>query len=142
MLLDNAQVKKILPHREPMLMIDTASDLIPGISVTAEKHFDENWDIYGGHFPSEPVTPGVFLIEAMAQASDLIVLSMPENAGKTPLFFGANRVRFLRPVLPGDDIVIKAELSQTAENGLYECSATVFVGEKKAASGLISLALR
>ena len=86
--------------------------------------------------------PVVEAKKAMAQAADLILLSLPENAGKTPLFLGISRVRFLRPVLPGDDIVITAALSQAADGGIYECSASVTAGGRKAASGQVSLALR
>ena len=142
MQLDTNQVKQILPHREPMLMIDTAHDLIPGESVTAEKHFDEKWEVYCGHFPSSPVTPGIFLVEAMAQAADIVLLSLPENAGKLPLFLGISRVRFLRPVPPGSDVTITAVLSQTADGGVYECTSSVFVEGRKVASGLVTLALR
>jgi len=142
MFLNNEQIKNIIPHRTPMLMIDSVSDLVPGISITAENHFSETWEIYRGHFPSKPVTPGIYLIESMAQAADIMLLSLPENSGKTPFLVGISRIRFMRSVLPGDNIVIRAELSQTGGGGLYECSASVSVDGKKAASGLITLALK
>jgi len=140
--LDNSQVKNILPHRSPILLVDSVSELQPGISVKAELKIDPNWDIFRGHFPSDPVLPGVYIAEAMAQTADIMLLSAEENKGKTPLFLGIKQMRFLKQVKPGDTLKISAELTCDAGGGMYDCSVSAFLDEKRAATGQITLALR
>ena len=108
--LTHQQVMDILPHRDPMLLIDEVSELVPGQSITATFWVDPQRDIFRGHFPGEPVLPGVYTVEATAQATDLVFMSKPVYAGKTPLFLGINNVRFLRKILPGDTLEIRAQL--------------------------------
>jgi len=140
--LDSRRVTEILPHRPPMLMIDAAPELIPGKSVTAIKYIDPDWDIFRGHFPDQPLLPGVYAIECMAQAADLLVLTLPGNEGKTPLFSGVSHVRFLRPVHPGDTLRIQAELLTDDGCFNYDVKATIYVNEKKAAAGQVTIAAR
>lgn len=140
--LNNNEVKAVLPQRAPILLIDTANELIPGQSVKTKTFIDPNWEIFKGHFPSAPVLPGVFIVEAMAQAADIMLLTLPENKNKTPFFLSINRVRFLRQILPGETIEIEATLSCDAGGGMYDCSAAVFTNGKKAATGNISIAMR
>ena len=142
MTLSLAEIKNILPHREPMLMIDSVSDLTPGESVVAEKYIDPNWDIFRGHFPENPITPGVYLAEAMAQAADLILLTIPGNEGKTPLFLSMSRMRFMRPVLPGSTVELIADLKTDLGDGVYECICSAYDEGSKVASGQVTIALR
>ena len=90
---DHEQVKQILPHRDPMLLIDTVSEIEPGVRVTASLWIDPARDIFRGHFPEEAVLPGVYTIEAMAQATDLVLMTKQEYAGKVPLLLGADKAR-------------------------------------------------
>lgn len=140
--LNHLQVESVLPHRSPILLIDTVSELEPGVSAKAQTFIEPSWDIFRGHFPSAPVLPGVYIIEAMAQASDLLLLTIPGNENKTPFFLSVSRARFLRQVKPGETIYISAELSCDAGGGMYDCSAVISAGGKRVAAGTISIALR
>lgn len=142
MTLDINGVKNILPHREPMLMIDSVSSLEPGKSVTAEKFISSDWEVFKGHFPKNPVTPGVFIAEAMAQAADIILLTIPGNEGKTPLFLSMSRMRFMRPVLPDSTVELIAELKTDLGDGVYECVCSAYDEGAKVASGQVTIALR
>lgn len=137
--LETEKIKELLPHRSPLLLVNEA--FLEEDTVTASLYIDPDWDIFKGHFPLNPVLPGIYLTEAMAQSADLLLLSMPQNKGKLPYFAGINKMRFLRPVLPGAVVTMKAKLIQDAGMGLYECSVFAFLEEKKAAQGSILLAI-
>jgi len=110
-LLDIEAIKKILPHRYPFLLVDRIVDLVPGERVTAIKNvtFDELF--FQGHFPGHPVMPGVLIIEAMAQAGAVLLLDMVDNTkDKIAYFMGIDKVRFRKPVVPGDQIQIEGML--------------------------------
>ena len=85
---------EILPHRPPMLLIDSAQRLVPGSECVASLYIDPAWHIFQGHFPGQPVLPGVYAVESMAQAADLLLLSQPRWAGKAPLLAGVEHARF------------------------------------------------
>ncbi|MEG0692137.1 MAG: 3-hydroxyacyl-ACP dehydratase FabZ, partial [Oscillospiraceae bacterium] len=99
-LLNQEQIKEIIPHRDPFLLIDEVLELEPGVRVVANKHLklDEFW--FKGHFPQEPVQPGVLSIEMLAQAGAVCILSLPENKGKIAYFAGIDKAKFRAKVLP------------------------------------------
>ena len=99
-LLDKAAIEAVLPHRDPMLLIDEVLELVPGERVVARKTVTD--EDCAGHFPGNPIMPGVKMVEALAQCGAVAVLSQPENAGKLALFAGIDDVRFKRVVRPGD----------------------------------------
>ena len=133
----------IIPHRDPMLLLSEVEELLPGERITANFFVDPEREIFKGHFPDEPVLPGVYTVESMAQAADVLLMTKECYAGKTPLFLGINNVRFLRKILPGDTIVIKAELiKERAEKAIATCSAEVFDNGELAATGEVTLAMR
>lgn len=141
--LTHQQVMDILPHRDPMLLIDEATELIPGERITATFRVDPARDIFRGHFPGDPVLPGVYTVEATAQATDLVLMSKPVYAGKTPLFLGINNVRFLRKILPGDTMEIHARLlSERPEKAIATCRCTVYVNGETAAETEVTIAMR
>ena len=143
MKLSKEEIKAIIPHRDPMLLIDEASELVPGESITATFWVDPQRDIFRGHFPGEPVLPGVYTVEATAQATDLVLMSKPVYAGKTPLFLGINNVRFLRKILPGDTLEIRARLlSERPEKAIATCRCTVHVRGELAAETEVTIAMR
>ena len=143
MKLDHEQVMGIIPHRDPMLLIDEVSDLVPGEYIDASFWVDPARDIFKGHFPGDPVLPGVYTVEATAQAADILLMLKPEYAGKTPLFLGINNVRFRRKILPGDTLQIHAEmLSERPEKAIATCKCVVKVGEELAAETEVTLAMR
>lgn len=141
--LNHEQVLAILPHREPMLLIDTVAALVPGEFVKASFYVDPERDIFRGHFPDEPVLPGVYTVEATAQAADILLLSLERYAGRKPLFLGIGNVSFCRKILPGETLVIEAKLiSERLEKAIATCRAVVTVGDEKAAETEVTLAMR
>ncbi|MDD6435999.1 MAG: 3-hydroxyacyl-ACP dehydratase FabZ [Clostridiales bacterium] len=143
MKLNREEIMNIIPHRDPMLLLSEVEELLPGERITANFFVDPEREIFKGHFPDEPVLPGVYTVESMAQAADVLLMTKECYAGKTPLFLGINNVRFLRKILPGDTIVIKAELiKERAEKAIATCSAEVFDNGELAATGEVTLAMR
>lgn len=143
MKLDHEAVMAVIPHRDPMLLVDTVEDLEPGQHITARFYADPGREIFKGHFPGEPVLPGVYSVECMAQAADILLLSLPRYAGKVPLFLGMDKVRFSRKILPGDTLEIRAVLaSERREKAIATCSAQVYVKGELAAGAEVTLAMR
>jgi 3-hydroxyacyl-[acyl-carrier-protein] dehydratase len=103
-----AQIEEILPHRDPLLLLDEVLELEPGARVVARKVVRE--ENCAGHFPGNPIMPGVLMVEALAQAGAVAVLSQEENRGKLALFAGIDDVRFKRIVRPGDELTLECEL--------------------------------
>lgn len=101
---------EILPHRHPFLLIDTVEALEPGIRAIARKCVSYNEPYFAGHFPGEPVMPGVLIIEALAQTGAVAVLSLEENKGKTAYFAGINAAKFKQKVVPGDLLELETEI--------------------------------
>ena len=108
--LDSKQIMEILPHRQPFLLIDTVEELIPGQKAVARKCVSYNEPYFAGHFPNEPVMPGVLIIEAMAQAGAAAILCKPEHKGKTAYFAGISHAKFKRKVVPGDVLTLELEI--------------------------------
>lgn len=126
-----------------MLLVDTVEKIESGAEITATFYVNPDREIFKGHFPSEPVLPGVYSVECMAQTADILLLSCPRYAGKTPLFLGINNVRFLKKIIPGDTIEIQAKLiSERTEKAIATCSAEIYNHSELAASGDVTLAMR
>lgn len=104
------EIMDILPHRHPFLLIDTVEEMEPGVRVMAKKNvtFDEPY--FAGHFPGNPVMPGVLIIEALAQTGAVAILSQPEWKGKTAYFAGIDKAKFKKKVLPGDTLILETEI--------------------------------
>src|SRR6201986_274795 len=101
-MMDKAAIEAVLPHRDPMLLIDEVTELVPGRRVVAKKTVTD--EDCAGHFPGNPIMPGVKMVEALAQCGAVAVLSQPENLGKLVLIAGIDDVRFKRIVRPGETI--------------------------------------
>ena len=143
MKMDQEAIKKVIPHRDPMLLVTTVEELTPGEAIIATFYVDPSREIFKGHFPGEPVLPGVYSVECMAQTADILLLSTERYAGKIPLFLGINNVRFQRKILPGDTIEIHAKLaSERAEKAIATCSAEIYNHGELAATGDVTLAMR
>ena len=111
MKLSKEEIKAIIPHRDPMLLVDTVEEMEAGDHIVTTFFVDPAREIFKGHFPGEPVLPGVYSVECMAQTADILLLSAERYAGKIPLFLGINNVRFLKKILPGDTIEIHAKMA-------------------------------
>ena len=105
--LTTKQIMEIIPHRQPFLLIDTIEELESGVRAVAKKCVSYNEPFFGGHFPAEPVMPGVLIIEALAQTGAVAILSVEENRGKTAYFAGINSAKFKRKVVPGDVLTLE-----------------------------------
>ena len=140
MVLDKEGIKNIIPQREPFLMIDEVEEYVPGESATAYKHVDENEYYFKGHFPGNPIMPGVLIVESLAQTGAVAILSMEENKGKNALFGGIDKIRFKRQVVPGDTLKLEVKIiKRKGPIGVGEAIATV--DGKIAAKGELTFAV-
>lgn len=139
MMLNQDEIKAIIPHRDPFLLIDSI-EMMEGDDVVAIKNVTGNEDFFKGHFPSFPVMPGVLIIEAMAQAMAVLMLSRPVFKGKLGFFGGMDNVRFKRKVVPGDTLRLEVTLNKL-RGGIGFASGKAFVGEELAASADIVCAI-
>jgi len=101
---------EIIPHRQPFLLLDTIEELEPGVKAVAKKCVTYNEPFFAGHFPEEPVMPGVLIIEALAQTGAVAILSQPQMKGKIAYFAAINNAKFKRKVVPGDVLTLETEI--------------------------------
>lgn len=106
------QIKEIIPHRYPFLLVDRITELEPGQSAKGHKCVSANEEFFNGHFPQKPVMPGVLIIEALAQVGAVALLSEEENRGKIALFGGIKKARFKKQVVPGDVLQLECTLTE------------------------------
>lgn len=125
--LDINEIKKILPHRYPMLLVDRILEIEPMKRAVGIKNITANEMQFLGHFPNEPIMPGVLLIEAMAQVGGVAMLYPEENRGKIAVFAKIDNVRFRKQVVPGDQVVTTAEVTKImrANMGIIHCEGRV-----------------
>ena len=138
--LDTKQIQEVIPHRYPMLLVDRILELEPMKRAVGIKNLTINEAFFQGHFPQEPVMPGVLLLEAMAQVGGVAMLYPEENRGKIAYFAGMENVRFRRPVVPGDQLRMEAEL-QKVRGSIGRLSAKAFVEGELVAEGDFLFAL-
>jgi len=113
LVLDYAGIKQVIPHRYPFLFVDGVYSIEKGTSISAFKNFTHNEEFFNGHFPQEPVVPGVIQIEAMAQVGCILLfLSFDELKGKRPAFAGIVEAKFKMPVRPGDTLVMNLTIDK------------------------------
>ena len=138
--LGRREIEKIIPHREPFLLLDEVVVLEPGVRVVARKRVrDDEWYL-AGHFPGRPIMPGVLMVEALAQAGAVAVLSEPENQGKLALFAGIDDLRFKRIVVPGDELELTCELEKV-RGPIGRGRATATVAGELAVRGTLTFAV-
>lgn len=120
------EIEKIIPHRHPFLLIDRLEELLPGVRAVGCKAVSYDECFFRGHFPKEPVMPGVLVIEALAQTGAAAILSLEENKGKIAYFGGIRSARFKRKVVPGDMLRLEVELiRQKGPVGIGKAVASV-----------------
>ena len=139
-MLNIKEIQEIIPHRYPFLLIDKIEELEPGIRAVGYKNVTMNEYFFQGHFPSEPVMPGVLIIEALAQVGAVSILSLPENKGKIAYFGGINNAKFRQKVVPGDVLRLEIEIiKKKGPIGIGKAIATV--NGKKAAEAELTFAI-
>ncbi|MEM8660160.1 MAG: 3-hydroxyacyl-ACP dehydratase FabZ [Pseudomonadota bacterium] len=143
-MMDVDEIRQYLPHRYPFLLVDRVVDLVPGETIVAYKNLSINEPFFNGHFPDKPIFPGVMLLEAMAQAAGILGF---KSKGKTAdqgsmyLFAAADNLRFKRPCVPGDRVMLHAKLL-SERRGVAKFDVRAEVEEELAASASILCADR
>ena len=139
-MLDKEEIKKIIPQREPFLMIDEVEEYVPGESATAYKFVNKDEYYFKGHFRGNPIMTGVLIVESFAQTGAVEILSMEENKGKNALFGGIDKLRFKKMVVPGDTLKLEVKIiKRKGPVGIGEAIATV--DGKVAAKGELTFAV-
>lgn len=128
-MMDVKEIREYLPHRYPFLLVDRVTELNLGESIVAYKNVTVNEPYFNGHFPDHPVLPGVLIIEAMAQAAGILgfkTMDKTPQDGSIYYFVGSDKLRFKRPVVPGDQLQLEAKIiSEKRGIWKFECRATV-----------------
>ena len=125
-MLNKEEIKNIIPQREPFLMIDEVEQYIPGESCTAYQNVSKDEYYFKGHFPGNPIMPGVLIVEALAQTGAVAILSMEENKGKNALFGGIDKLRFKKQVIPGDRLKLEVKIiKRKGPIGIGEAIASI-----------------
>ena len=139
-MLKREEIEKIIPQREPFLMIDEVESYIPGEKCTAYKDVKKEEWYFRGHFPGNPIMPGVLITESLAQAGAVAILSLEENKGKNALFGGIDKMKFKKMVVPGDRLKLEVKIiKRKGPIGIGEAVATV--DEKIVAKGELTFAV-
>ena len=139
-MLNKEEIKKIIPQREPFLMIDEIEEYTPGESAIGYKNVDESEWYFKGHFPGNPIMPGVLIAESLAQTGAIAILSMEENKGKNALFGGIDKMKFKKMVTPGDRLKLEVKIiKRKGPIGIGEAIATV--EDKIVAKGELTFAI-
>lgn len=139
-LLSTKEIMEIIPHRQPFLLIDTIEELEPGVRAVGKKCVSYNEPYFAGHFPQEPVMPGVLIVEALAQVGAVAILSQPEFKGKTAYFAAINSAKFKNKVVPGDVLHLETEIIKV-KGPIGVGAAKAYVGDKLAVQAELTFAI-
>jgi 3-hydroxyacyl-[acyl-carrier-protein] dehydratase len=131
-MMDIKEIHKFLPHRYPFLLVDRILEINPGKKATGIKNVTCNEEFFQGHFPGNPIMPGVLMIEAMAQVAGLLAFRSGATVGKSVYFMSIERAKFRKPVVPGDQLKLEVTILQQRGN-VWKFSGNASVGDKVAA---------
>ena len=140
-MLNATEIMAILPHRYPMLMVDRVLAMTPGETIVGLKNVSINEEVFQGHFPGNPIFPGVLQIEALAQTGAIALLSLPEMAGKTAYLGGVKKAKFRHMVRPGDTLRLEVTLGKRT-GGLGLGIGKAYVGEDLACTAELVFAIQ
>ena len=134
-----AEIQAYLPHRYPFLLLDRVLDVTAGERITALKNVSINEEFFSGHFPGNPVMPGVLVTEAMAQAAGIlgfVTMNAKPESGKTYMYVGSDKLRFRKMVVPGDQLILEASLISN-KRGIWKFNGEAKVDDELVASGIL-----
>ena len=140
MMLNSIEIQKIIPHRYPFLLVDKIIEIEVGKKAVGIKNVTINEPFFQGHFPGNPIMPGVLMVEALAQVGAVSILSMEEYKGKIAVFTGIDKVKFKRQVVPGDTLKLEVEIISIRRN-IGKGNAIATVDGKVAVKGEIAFAI-
>ena len=131
MILDIKEIKKLIPHRDPFLFIDDCEVIIPGEHGKSQKLFSNDEYFFKGHFPDNPIVPGVIIVEAMAQTAGIVVsYKLKDYAEKSVLFMSVNKAKFRKPILPNEKVTFEVKFVNSVKD-VYKFEGTCFKGDIK-----------
>jgi len=136
-----ADVRDLLPQREPFLFVNGPTEVVPGIRVATHATFPADSPFYAGHFPGSPLTPGVIIVESMAQAASLIMLTTRRYRGQVGFFVGIREARFYKPVYPDQSVVLEGMVT-SERHGIVEASMQATVEGVRAATAILTVTFR
>jgi 3-hydroxyacyl-[acyl-carrier-protein] dehydratase len=136
-----AEIQKKLPHRYPFALVDRIIEYVPGARAVGIKNVTFNEPHFQGHFPEQPIMPGVLIVEAMAQVGGVVLTQMLESEAGLFLFAGIDKVRFRRPVVPGDQLVITVEVLSVRQHRFGKMQARAKVDGELASEGQLTFSL-
>lgn len=139
-MLTNVDIQKIIPHRYPFLLVDKILEVEPGKRAVGIKNVTANEPFFQGHFPGNPIMPGVLIVEALAQTACVAGLLMEENKGKLGVFTGFEKIKFRKQVVPGDTLRLEAEIL-TLKMGMGKVKVVATVDDQVACEGEIRFAM-
>ncbi len=135
------EIQKLLPHRYPFLLVDRIVEYVPGERAVGIKNVTFNEPHFSGHFPGRPLMPGVLIVEAMAQVGGVVMTHLPMVEGRLFLFAGIDKLRFRRPVVPGDQMVMTVKLLYIKRHRFGKMQARAEVDDHLAAEGELTFSL-
>jgi 3-hydroxyacyl-[acyl-carrier-protein] dehydratase len=137
------QIMEIQPHRDPIMLVDEITELVPGDYAIGKWYVRPDLDVLKGHFPGDPTLPGVYTMEASGQVSNIVIATMPEFAGKTGIFLGVNKARYYKKVRPGDTLETHSKLvAHREDKGILTMRSQVFVNGELVAEVEAASAMR
>lgn len=138
--LDINEIKKLIPHRYPFLLVDRVTEIQPGVAAKGYKNLTANEQFFEGHFPFKPIMPGVLMVEALAQLACIAIMVKPEYQGKMGVFTGIDGVKFRTMVIPGDRLDLEVELLKM-RGPIGKLRGVARVGDKIACEGEIGFSM-
>ncbi|HEY9603962.1 MAG TPA: 3-hydroxyacyl-ACP dehydratase FabZ [Allocoleopsis sp.] len=135
------EIHKLLPHRYPFALVDRVTEYVPGKYAVGIKNVTFNEPYFQGHFPGRPMMPGVMIVEAMAQVGGIVLIQLPDVEGGLFVFAGIDKVRFRRPVVPGDRLVMTVELLSIKRRRFGKMQARAVVDGQRVAEGELMFSL-